>query len=282
VHSASSPSVVWAFHREISLRIRESFASALAIAFCVSVLAGCAGESSRSAIPTAQVRTPADDCNNYQSVHRSGASSSRSLLYTQCPSGGDPGSGTGGGSGGGGGNCVSAGTCPKTSCTDDPTQPKCQVAVYKTPPVDGQKCGNNPGSGYGYHDNLGTFSNGTPEDVQNINEVWNAAGNMPYANSNGQLAVGAVLIGWFYQDQFNNVYFQANPNNGWYASYSVGVNAGQLALTLTFQQIPSTTAQALFKPNGTPLTSLAPMPSGQTLGACWQQLGTMLPQAQNA
>ena len=188
---------------------------------------------------------------------------------TNCPSwctGGDPyacGDGTGITGGGGGGGSGGSGSQV--------------IAVYTSPPVDAQKCGNNPGSGYGYHDNLGTFSNGVPEDVQNVNEVYVAAANIPFANSNGQLAIRGYLVGWFYSDQNSNVYFQANPNNGWYASYSVGGQTGNLALGVTFSQIPSTKVQELFKPDGTPLTALAPLPSGTTLAPCWSTLGTMLP-----
>jgi hypothetical protein len=146
------------------------------------------------------------------------------------------------------------------------------VAVYATPPTSAQKCG---GSGYGYEDNLPLFQDGTVAQVENINEVYDAAGNLPFGATNGNLAVSVDLIGWYYQDQWGDIFFQPNPVNGWYPSISIALTNGLVSMGVTWSQTPNTTAGLLKKPNGTPLTILPPQPTGQTVASCWSTLGVI-------
>ncbi|MBV8071290.1 MAG: hypothetical protein JO270_15380 [Acidobacteriaceae bacterium] len=180
------------------MRVRKEVASTLALAIMAAMLAACGDRGVvSSAIPT-QTRQAADDCNNYQSARRSSSSSSRSLQYVNCPGGGGGGTGTGGGgSGGGGGDCVSAGTCPKTSCADDPTQAKCQVA--RREPHAGDDCWGSPGPKLG--DNMPVSSKDPNTDVVDI-----AA--LTFSQSGG----GTTSYGWIYTERGGNVYVAENAS----------------------------------------------------------------------
>ncbi|MBV8132957.1 MAG: hypothetical protein JO282_10675, partial [Alphaproteobacteria bacterium] len=148
-----------------------------------------------------------------------------------------------------------------------------QVAIYPSPPTDGQKCGNNPGSGYGYHDNLPYQRNGVPAQVANVNEVVVSQG-FPY-NAGGQLMVNDTLIGWFYQDQWGYYYFQANPNLSWSPSVSVSyANSTGFGVSFGLNAAPNTTAQQL-QQNGSPVKGIPSLPAGKTAVQCWSSLKQM-------
>jgi hypothetical protein len=171
----------------------------------------------------------------------------------------------GGGGGSGGSGNVGGGSSGGT------------VANYTDKPTSGQKCGNNPGSPYGYQDNLPASNSGQIPFVTNISEVYSPNSSLPTSINDG-LSVGTTLIGWYYQDNNNNIWFQPNPNNGTYPQISVGINAGVLAFSVNFTTIPQTTPQLLTYPNGatnSTVTTLPPLPSNQILGTCWQSLGTV-------
>jgi hypothetical protein len=148
-----------------------------------------------------------------------------------------------------------------------------QVAIYPSPPTDGQKCGNNPGSGYGYHDNLPYQRNGVPAQVTNVNEVVVSQG-FPY-NAGGQLMVNDTLIGWFYQDQWGYYYFQSNPNLSWSPSVSVSyANSTGFGVSFGLNAAPNTTAQQL-QQNGSPVKGIPSLPAGKTAVQCWSSLKQM-------
>ena len=219
-------SVVWAtFEEYLSLRVRRGIASTFALAIMAAMLAACGDRGVVSSVVPTQTRQAADDCNIYQSIHRASASSSRSLQYVNCPGGGGGGTGTGGGgSGGGGGDCVSAGTCPKTSCADDPTQAKCanQVACAGTP----QQCAGVPcsGSPETISDNFPAPANGQANNpfqyitVMDINSLWIGVPNAP---------TGTGEYGWMYLGSDGNYYIQLNYANKIVWGGAIGVALGK-------------------------------------------------------
>jgi hypothetical protein len=194
-----------------------------------------------------------------------------SSTSTSCSSGdsdpSDPGSGLGGGTGDPG----------PPAPTNDPSlpdiPPPSDVAIYSSAPSDGQRCGNNPGSGYGYHDNLNYVRNGVPAQVQNVNEVIVAEG-FPFS-AGGQLMVQDTLIGWMYQDQWGYYYFQANPNLSWSPSVGVSYTApGGFGVSFGFNAVPNTTPQMVKNANG-PVTGTPHLSVGKYFEQCWTALKLM-------
>jgi hypothetical protein len=237
----------------------------LFVSIFAAQLTACSGSSNTSLLPNVGPTTPSnsmahakkpsytqDNCsNNPQSC----AGCNTDPNSAACGDNGSPGTG-------GTGNGVNDG-----GSTGD------QVAVYSSPPADGQKCGNNPGSGYGYHDNLPYQRNGVPAQVTNINEVIQAQG-MPY-NAGGQLMVQDTLVGWFYEDQWGYYYFQSNPNLGWYPSVGISyANSSGFGVSFGLTAAPNTTAQQLMS-NGSPVAGIAHLPAGKAVAQCWTRLKAM-------
>lgn len=148
------------------------------------------------------------------------------------------------------------------------------VAVYSSPPTDGEKCN---ASGFGYHDNLGTFAAGLAKWATNINEIWAGGASFPFAAANGQLLQTAVLAGWMYVDQSGNIYYQGNPSSGISPSFSVGVNAGVVSFSLTGSLSSNSSAQPLKKADGSSVTSISTLGPGLQDAPCWSSLGTIIP-----
>lgn len=154
-----------------------------------------------------------------------------------------------------------------------PTPEPYDVAVYTSAPTDGQKCGNNPGSSYGYHDNLNYVRNGVPAQVQNINEVVQAAG-FPFSAGSQPMLLD-TLIGWMYQDQWGYYYFQANPNLTWSPSVSVSWTApGGFGVAFGLNAAPNTAPQQL-QSNGSPATGKPKLSAGKNFLQCWSSLKVM-------
>lgn len=154
-----------------------------------------------------------------------------------------------------------------------PTATPYEVAIYTGPPGQGQKCGNNPGSGYGYRDNLPYSRAGVPSQVQNINEVVVAKG-FPFS-AGSKLMVEDTLIGWMYQDQWGYYYYQANPNLTWSPSVSVSwTSPGGFGVAFGLNAAPNTTAQQL-QSNGSPATGTPSLSTGKAFQQCWDTLPKM-------
>lgn len=144
------------------------------------------------------------------------------------------------------------------------------VAVYTGKPGEGQRCGNNPGSGYGYDDNLNYMREGVPAQVKNINEVVQGKG-FPYG-AGGKLMIYDTVLGWIYQDQWGYYYFQANPNLSWVPSVSVSYTfPGGFGVGFAVSAVPNTSAQQLMY-KGAPATGQPVAPSGKEFVQCWDSL----------
>ena len=251
------------FHALRSLFPRA--AALLSVSIIAVSLTACSGSSNFSPLPNApsmapsssksHAKKPSFTQNNCLDNPQSCAGCNTDPNSAACVDDGSPGTGgTGTGTNGGG-------------STGD------QVAIYTSPPTDGQKCGNNPGSGYGYHDNLPYQRNGVPAQVTNVNEVIVSAG-FPY-NAGGQLMVKDTMIGWFYQDQWGYYYFQANPNLSWSPSVSVSyANSSGFGVSFGFNAAPNTTAEQL-QSNGSPVKGIPSLPAGKAVVQCWSRLPAM-------
>ncbi|MBV8581645.1 MAG: hypothetical protein JOZ86_13550 [Candidatus Eremiobacteraeota bacterium] len=184
------------------MRIRSGVAGMLAAALVSLALSACSGDprGGGAAVPAAQARTAADDCNIYQ-AH------GRHTEYCQTTGGGGvPGDG-GGASGGGSVSCIAAGTCSKTPCSDDPTQPQCQVALKQW--QRGQTCYD---AFAGIGDNIPMNTTDTGHEVANIDKI---------ALVNGS-SVGPY--GYVYKDNNGQMYLQESPSyNGNFWVNLVGV-----------------------------------------------------------
>lgn len=215
--------------------------------------------------------SPCGTCSCTNDPNSSNGSSTTSDQGAPCngsipvPVGADPGPPLGGDNGPGGGG----GAAPDPAQTPAPYE----VAIYTGAPNDGQKCGNNPGSGYGYHDNLNYIRNGVPAQVNNVNEVVVGEG-FPFS-AGSQLMVADTLIGWMYQDQWGYYYFQPNPNLSWVPSVSISyASPGGFGVGFGFSAVPNTSPQQL-QSNGLPLTGTPKLSTGKYFIQCWASLKLM-------